>query len=75
MPQVELTDEMVALEAEAEILMVVLVQLVKVMLAEILELMLAEAEEAENQEVEQVIVELQVAMEETVQHHLYQVLQ
>ena len=75
MLQVELTDEMVALEAEAEIQMVVLVQLVKVMLAEILELMLAVAVAVENQEVEQVIVELQVAMEETVQHHLYQVLQ
>ena len=55
--------------------MVVLVHLVKVMLAEILELMLAVAVAVENQEVEQAIVELQVAMEETVQHHLYQVLQ
>jgi hypothetical protein len=75
MPQVELMDEMAALAAAVEIPMVVLVQLVKVMLAEILELMLAVAAAVENQEVEQVIVELQVAMEETVQHHLYQVLQ
>ena len=75
MLQVELTDDMVAQVEVEEIPMVVLVQLVKVMLAEILELMLAVAVAVENQEVEQVIVELQVAMEETVQHHLYQVLQ
>jgi hypothetical protein len=75
MPQVELMDEMVAQVVAAAIQMVVQVQLVKVMLVEILELMLVAAVAVENQEVEQVIVELQVAMEETVQHHLYQVLQ
>jgi hypothetical protein len=66
---------MVAQVVAAAIQMVVQVQLVKVMLVEILELiMVVVAVEAKHLE-DQVIVEFQVAMEETVQHHLYQVLQ